>query len=233
MNDIRKGRTARPFFVSAMTRRLRSDRSIYLSARERLSVSVSALYALGRKEGALRELRRFAPALTSRDKILLRELFIHLSLLLGFPAMLDGLEQLASLGMLPANTGTTSTTGRGLNRRGRRILTKIYGTQTRKLLSGLRSLNADLPTMIIEQVYGAVFTRRGMSLAERELVNITVLVIQGFDRQLYSHLRGALRVGISGSRLRRVLQLLNSRFNVDVRRAQDLLSGLLRSSGNN
>ncbi len=87
--------------------------------------------------------------------------------------------------------------------------------------------------MITEQVYGAVFARSGMSLAERELVNVTVLVIGGFERQLYSHLRGALRVGISGRSLKRALQFLNSRFHVDVRRAQELLVELLQSPADN
>ena len=216
-----------------MARRARSTHVRSFSTREKLSLSVSALYALGRRNRALRELRRSAPTLSVQDKILLRELFIHLSLLLGFPSMLDGLEHLSILGILPESVKTPSKAVRGLSNRGRRVLTQIYGAQTRKLMLGLRSLNEDLPTMITEQVYGAVFTRRGMSLAERELVNITVLVIQGFERQLHSHLRGALRVGISGRSLQRALQLLNSRFHVDVRRARELLAELRRSSADN
>ncbi|HEX9615329.1 MAG TPA: carboxymuconolactone decarboxylase family protein, partial [Bacteroidota bacterium] len=41
----------------------------------------------------------------------------------------------------------------------------------------------------------------------REIVNVVVLSLQGLERQLLSHLRGALRTGISIEELREILTL--------------------------
>lgn len=49
---------------------------------------------------------------------------------------------------------------------------------------------------IVEDAYGKIFSRRGLTLGERELMNVAALFLLDFDPQLYSHLRGALRVGV-------------------------------------
>lgn len=107
--------------------------------------------------------------------------------------MLDGLEQMVFDKLLPPRSGAQRVFSGKSSSRGKKILQYVYGSQVSKLLAGLRRLENSIPNMITTNVYGAVFARPGMSLRERELVNVAVLTVQGLERQLYSHLRGALR----------------------------------------
>lgn len=56
---------------------------------------------------------------------------------------------------------------------------------------------------MIEQGYGRVLTRSGLSGAARELIAVTVLAAGGWERPLVSHLLGAARLGASQADIRR------------------------------
>ncbi|HWP81289.1 MAG TPA: hypothetical protein VNN76_01405 [Bacteroidota bacterium] len=122
------------------------------------------------------------------------EMVIHLSLLLGFPVMLELLEFVSNIGKEKRSHQAASR--RSYRITGLRLLRRIYGNQTEKLLENLGRLQPELPHWIVEDVYGKVFSRAGLTLAEREILNSTVLAVQGLERQLYSHVRGMLRVGL-------------------------------------
>ncbi len=191
-----------------------------MTKREKSFILIASLYALNR--------RNEVPAILHRMKVPHRhlvELFLHLSLLLGFPAMLDGYEKLSSLNLLPRSSQHRLAFHNNRTR-GLRALRRVYGSQTDKLLSSLEAMFPGLSTMIVEDVYGKVIARRGLTLRERELVNIAVLTIQGLNRQLHSHVRGAIRVGVSPTTLRSALRLLGKRFRVRTRVAEELLSQL-------
>ena len=55
--------------------------------------------------------------------------------------------------------------------------------------------NPALDRLMVETGYGTVLARPGLDPAVRELCLVAVLTVQARDRQLYSHLRGALRTG--------------------------------------
>lgn len=48
---------------------------------------------------------------------------------------------------------------------------------------------------MVEEGYGKVLGRPGLSLLARELCIVALLTVLDVPRQLYSHLRGALNVG--------------------------------------
>jgi alkylhydroperoxidase/carboxymuconolactone decarboxylase family protein YurZ len=77
--------------------------------------------------------------------------------------------------------------------------------------------------MIVHDVYGRVFSRPGLTLKERELINVTVLALQGLDRQLYSHLRGCLRVGVEVTVIREALSLVQRTSKRSMQTARTLL----------
>jgi 4-carboxymuconolactone decarboxylase len=139
--------------------------------------------------------------------------------------MLDGLENIAdaspkrkrlSLRMQGGNAHTI----------GRRILERIYGGQTSKLLRHLDDLYPGLGHRITQEAYGLIMNRGGLTLRDRELVNVVVLYVHGFKRQLYSHLRGALRVGVSKTTLRSVVLLAANVVGKDSRQALATLDRL-------
>ncbi|MGH2567455.1 MAG: carboxymuconolactone decarboxylase family protein [Bacteroidota bacterium] len=197
----------------------------YLRRRETCCAEISALYALGRRKEAVVLLRKLLKA-KSIGRKLASELFFHLSLLLGFPNALDGLERLALLQVAPAKSSRRISQTKQLQKQGLVILRRVYGDQSVRLLRSLKGIHPDLPTMIVESVYGQVIGRSGMSLRQRELVNVTVLTIQRLDRQLYSHLRGSLRVGVRPEALRSLFTLLQTRFLIRVDTARRFLKEL-------
>ena len=191
-----------------------------LSARQRCCVFVAALFALNRRTEAYSLLRKTLPR-SAFPILFLQELFIHLSLVLGFPAMLEGLEFLKH--MRPdAKRGGTRMNVRG-QKEGKRILKRIYGGQTEKLLDNIGEIHSQARSMIVHDVYGRVFSRPGLTLKERELINVTVLAIQGLDRQLHSHVRGCLRVGVEVTMIRETLSLVQRISKRNMQTARTLL----------
>ena len=162
---------------------------------------LSALYASGKAKRVEALLRSIVVSNRIR-RLFLEELFIHLSLVLGFPTMIDGLEQLSKV--YPRNSRARnkekSSTGYG-------ILRKVYGDQAGKLLSNLRTFHPELSAWVVRDVYGKIYARKGLSLRERELSNVVVLSFQNLEKQLRSHIRGARRAGMSPPDLRRALML--------------------------
>ena len=60
---------------------------------------------------------------------------------------------------------------------------------------------------MIEQGYGRVLSRPGLGARERELITVAALAALGWQRQLVSHVLGALRIGASESATHAALEL--------------------------
>lgn len=192
----------------------------YLSQRQRCCISVAALYTLNQRHRA----RRFLVQLLRSHHLptrFLHELFIHLSLVLGFPAMLEGFDFVSTIRPAARPSGHTRRQG------GKAVLHRIYGKQTRKLLQHFDRLHPEARGMIVNEVYGRVFTRPGLSLKERELINLTVLSLQGFERQVYSHVRGALRAGVSVESLTTAMTRIEKETHRRMTRARRILRSVV------
>jgi 4-carboxymuconolactone decarboxylase len=198
-----------------------------LPLRIRLLTLIAALYTLKLRAGAFELIQK-----TEQSQLIPRsffsELFIHLSLFLGFPAMLDGLERLHMLRAGGRTRESSASRPSALRARGIGTLRRVYGDQASKLLDHLDDLEPGLGKRISEDAYGTVMARSGLNLAERELVNVVVLFIEGYHRQLYSHLRGAMRVGVSPGMLKDVLRLAAKTARKDVRRAISTVEDIVR-----
>ena len=177
----------------------------HLTTRQRYCVGITLLLGLNKREAAKNLIRR-ARKEARLPRAFFDELFLHLSLLFGFPTMLDGLEFTTSLFGIGKEKDPRKN--HLYEKRGLQILRRVYGNQTDRLLGNLRVLHADLPSWIVEDVYGKVFGRKGLSLSERELANAVALAAQGLHRQLYSHIRGSLRMGIHPQALKEIMRLV-------------------------
>ena len=119
----------------------------------------------------------------------------------GFPAALEGTAAIARV--WPGRARRTREGGivQWLAR-GERRCRQVYGASYPRLVANVRALNPDLAVMMLEQGYGRVLSRPGLSARVRELVAVTVLAAGGWERQLVSHLLGAARLGASRSEIR-------------------------------
>ncbi len=186
-----------------------------LTTRQKYAVLVSILYAVGKRNEAFMFIKRSLSE-TKLSRKFFSELFLHLSLLLGFPTMLDGLKRLSELGISHRQNKSAQRDRVALRPVGLKALARVYGNQTDRLLSELQELHPEVAGLIVENAYGKIISRKGLTLQERELINVVVLTIQRLERQLYSHIRGAMRVGLKARTLEMVLRETNELAHVNV-----------------
>lgn len=76
-------------------------------------------------------------------------------------------------------------------------LTKIDGKGGVNVISSLESIAPDLGRFIIEFAFGDIYSRKALTVQEREMITIAALcVMGGCEPQLEVHIAGALNTGI-------------------------------------
>lgn len=119
----------------------------------------------------------------------------------GYPAALEGLRVLQEV--WPGRARRTREGGvADWRRRGERLSRRVYGGVFPKLLLRVRAMHPDMAVWMVEQGYGRVLSRPGLPARLRELVAVTVLAAGGWQRQLHSHLLGAVRCGAARAEVR-------------------------------
>jgi len=202
---------------------IRLTRSSRLPKRIWYCIVVSSLFAAGRREEAARVLKRGLEEDRVPEKMF-SELFLHLSLILGYPSMLDGLSRLRDLRAQSHQLKERVKATSDQQAQGLKVLKRIHGRATTRLLTNLRMLHEDIPALIVEGAYGGIIGRSGLTLREREIVNVAVLAIQRLHSQLYSHLRGAIRIGVNWKTLADVIRLATRISGTEQSYALSLLS---------
>jgi alkylhydroperoxidase/carboxymuconolactone decarboxylase family protein YurZ len=225
--ENKDGIGSRPFFLP-MRRQPKLPKPKHLTEREWYCVLIASHFAAGSRMEAKHILSDAVkrPGISER---LFSELFLHVSLLLGFPSMLEGLSALRSIAPMAKTSGRTATREDVVTMRGWKSLKRVYGRTLNCLLLNLNTLHHEVPDMIIRDVYGRIVSRPGLSLREREIVNVVVLSIQRLDEQLYSHIRGALRLKVSETSLRIAIRTASKISRSDLRTPLRLLSSLSKA----
>ncbi len=86
--------------------------------------------------------------------------------------------------------------GGGRRARGRKKLREIHGTRGEAVMAMLAKTVPDLSRYTEEFVFGDVYSRKGLTLRERQLATVACLVALGHAQpQLRWHIHGALNVG--------------------------------------
>ena len=79
--------------------------------------------------------------------------------------------------------------------RGEAVCRVIYEGQYDRLRENVCALHPALERWMLVDGYGRTIGRPGLDLARRELCVVAQVAVQGAERQLHSHLRGAMRAG--------------------------------------
>jgi len=77
-----------------------------------------------------------------------------------------------------------------------------------KLRLNVRDLHPALDSWMVLEGYGKVLSRQGLDLQRRELCVVAACAATDQDRQLHSHLHGALNVGVSAELLGEAIDTL-------------------------
>ena len=92
--------------------------------------------------------------------------------------------------------------------RGEATCAAVYGRMYEKLRLNVRDLHPLLDEWMIIEGYGKVLGRPALDLPRRELCIVAACAATAQDRQLHSHLHGALNVGVDAGTLREALDAL-------------------------
>ena len=90
---------------------------------------------------------------------------------------------------------------------GRQWLEVTQGPErTEEILAYMREYHPELPEFVTEHCLDALYTRKGLTLQQRQLIVISTLVTQGdTGTNLINHLEAALNIGLTEDELREAL----------------------------
>lgn len=137
----------------------------------------------------------------------LQEACLAVPLFAGFPRAINVAAALhRAFPDLPAPPGDDATPEARASR-GEELFRRIYADHSDRVLEALATYHPELPGMILEWAYGRVLSRPSLDGATRELMAVAALTVTGDERQLSSHVRGALRLGSNRKALDAALAL--------------------------
>lgn len=129
----------------------------------------------------------------------IEELILQSYLFCGFPRSLNAMREWRRLTGRPAPNRPNDGGPEEWRIRGEATCRLVYGTMYDRLRVNIRALHPDLDEWMIVEGYGKVLSRPGLDLARRELCIVAACAASRQDRQLHSHLHGAINVGVAPS----------------------------------
>ena len=128
------------------------------------------------------------------------EVLLQSYLFAGFPRTLNAMREWRRLSHTAA---PSDDEGMRLDRadewraRGEATCETVYGPFYERLRTNIRALHPALDAWMVVEGYGKVLSRPALDLGRRELCIVSACAASRQDRQLHSHLHGALHAGVS------------------------------------
>jgi 4-carboxymuconolactone decarboxylase len=177
----------------------------------------------GLPDGQVRTL--MSDALGEVDPVSVEEIILQSYLFAGFPRTLNAMRTWRTVSERRApetDNGAIQGSGEKVARvieetvdplgawhqRGEQTCAIVYGDSYEKLRSNIRDLHPALDDWMIVDGYGKVLSRPGVDLKTRELCVVAACAVSGQQRQLHSHLHGALNSGASAAEISATLDAL-------------------------
>lgn len=153
------------------------------------------------------------------------EVILQTYLFAGFPRALNAAREWRRISGRVAPDIDTQAIDDPVRRRaeGEATCATVYGRFYERLRVNIRDLHPALDQWMIEEGYGKVLSRAPLDLARRELCIVAACAIAKQDRQLHSHLHGALHAGAAPEVVSAALEAVAPFLDRDdVKRAQGL-----------
>lgn len=196
-----------------------SDEAICLV---RVAAAIAAL-----DENSVRE--EMEAAHSRVDAALIEEVILQSYLFAGFPRALNAARIWRTFATEPAPATLAQTDDlEGWREQGKQTCATVYGSAYEKLRDNIRSLHPLLDEWMITDGYGKVLSRPLLNLKLRELCIVAACAASGQQRQLHSHLRGALNAGVSADAVESTLDALSDLIPADRLASYKLLFSRVR-----
>lgn len=176
-----------------------------LDARTRGLVRIAAAIA-ARDEKTMRAVME--EGLDAVDPVEVEEVILQSYLFAGFPRTLNAARIWRGVSGRAAPDEDPDALALNASewvRRGEETCAVVYGSSYELLRHNIRTLHPALDQWMITDGYGKVLSRPELSLRSRELCIVASCAASAQQRQLHSHLHGALNAGATGDELKAVL----------------------------
>jgi 4-carboxymuconolactone decarboxylase len=137
----------------------------------------------------------------------IEELVLQTYLFAGFPRALNGMREWRRIHK-QVEAPARSVPEESARSMGEATCATVYGPMYEKLRVNIRALHPSLDDWMILEGYGKVLARPELDLPRRELCIVAACAAAGQDRQLQSHLHGALNTGVPSEVISSALQSL-------------------------
>lgn len=130
----------------------------------------------------------------------IREAIYQCAPFIGFPRTLNAIGVFNEVAKernisLPLENAAT-TTEENRHAKGLEIQTGLYGSEVKKAMSSLPAeYKETVPDTLTDFCFGDFYTRKGLSIRQRELLSLVILTTIGAEKQLSAHIVGALKAG--------------------------------------
>lgn len=159
---------------------------------------------------------------------LVDEVILQSYLFAGFPRTLNAARMWRAASGVPAPLADENASARNVEeweRNGEATCAIVYGRSYEMLRRNVRGLHPALDAWMITDGYGKVLSRPGLDLKRRELCIVAACAAAGQQRQLHSHIHGALNSGASPEEVSATLEALTDLVaQADITRYQTLLT---------
>ncbi len=185
-----------------------SDNLMSISDSVRHLVRIAAAIA-GADEVATRKVMKDAVGSVNPTEV--DEVILQSYLFAGFPRTLNAARSWRMISGTEAPRADDSAmmkNGTAWEQMGEETCEMVYGESYQLLRQNVRKLHPALDTWMITDGYGKVLSRPQLALDVRELCIVAACAATGQQRQLHSHLHGALNAGVSASMLAEAIDSL-------------------------
>ncbi|SHG43316.1 Cupin domain protein [Chryseolinea serpens] len=146
-----------------------------------------------------------------------KEVIVHVYAYAGFPRSIRGLQTLMAVLEERKASGIKDDVGKEVTpipkggdkyETGKKTLEKLTGRPQGEL-TGYNAFSPEIDRFLKEHLFADIFSRDLLTYAERELATVAALIsIGGVEPMLSSHMRVAIRQGISENQLIEIISLL-------------------------
>ena len=171
-------------------------------------------------------------AVDGLDPAWVEELVLQSYLFAGFPRALNAMREWRRLSRRRApredEDARAESQAALWRERGERTCAVVYGPFYEALRHNIRDLHPALDAWMIVDGYGKVLSRAGLDLRRRELCVVGACAAARQDRQLHSHLHGALHAGATAEEVADALRVVEDLSGSDdARRYRQLLARIV------
>jgi 4-carboxymuconolactone decarboxylase len=201
-----------------------------LGAEERALVRLAAVIAAGSEAHIREELMR---AKNEVRPEWVEEVILQSYLFAGFPRTLNAAREWRRVSGLVApetDPGERLDASAEWLEAGERTCAIVYGGFYQRLRHNIRALHPALDSWMIVEGYGKVLSRPALDLARRELCIVAACAASRQDRQLHSHLHGALHAGAGADAIGATLEIVRDLVPADDANRQRLLWARVRGT---